>query len=342
MQIRKVSNTDWERRIGDRTPRPDIAYGLNSTAFDKDELEQLERYEKYRPARFTKAGLYFPFFVFELKAKDISLDYAHVQACAAAATMIEAVRQLCQIVKPDEVDSLEGQILGFSMTHNLKEVNINGHFFIKDKERQNKIIYYFHPLYCASFEQDFTIVPKATHPLKSRALACVHMICKEHFIQHRDRIKGCLAVLPDVPDSQLFVPKEELELTSRKKPATGTTNSSNKDEKIIALYEDRALVAEERRKEGIQQVHVNMELQKQILKIRTEQLASVNEELRQAKERIAKLEAKVENLDKDNKELKQSLQISKNETQQIKTAKEGLEKQVNRLKRALASSVGTD
>ncbi|KAF2861747.1 hypothetical protein K470DRAFT_285197 [Piedraia hortae CBS 480.64] len=106
------SVVQWERRIGGKIPKPDFAYGLQKTAFDKNVWNQLDWYEKYRPTRFTRGGLYFPFFVCELKAKDVSLDHAHVQACSAAATMVDAVRQLCQVTKPDEVDSLEGQILG--------------------------------------------------------------------------------------------------------------------------------------------------------------------------------------------------------------------------------------
>lgn len=74
-----------------KTPKPDIAYALKSTAFDKEEQYLNNYWIQYAG---ISSGIYYPFFLIEYKSSAGSIEDATTQACRGGAALVHAMRQM--------------------------------------------------------------------------------------------------------------------------------------------------------------------------------------------------------------------------------------------------------
>ncbi|OAX79687.1 hypothetical protein ACJ72_05991 [Emergomyces africanus] len=126
-----------------RQPKPDYAVGFSREAFTEEQLSNLEPFvgEVGDTSFFLgTASMLFPFLTSEVKGS-AALETADRQNAHNMTVAIRGVVGLFRIVKREK--ELNGEILGFSISHNHRSVRIYAHYPIIDGER---VAYYRHTL----------------------------------------------------------------------------------------------------------------------------------------------------------------------------------------------------
>ncbi|KAF2863002.1 hypothetical protein K470DRAFT_293164 [Piedraia hortae CBS 480.64] len=253
--IEDYPDVDWEWRL------PDITLDLKPKVFTVTELRRLENYNHLRPAMFAE-GLSFPFFVCEVKALNGKWDEGLRQELGAAATYVDAIVQLCEAVKPDEVNQLQGQILGFGTLHNHEKIEIYGHFNLKDDNKE-EINYYCHAFFDIKVSENFEVnpdygVPGGRHPdrrMSSKSAAIIQELYTDFCVLHKKRILDYVNILSDATDLQVGITQEHLEATSskRQRTAANATSTAQANNKVIATKDEVI----EKLEQQVQQVRVD-------------------------------------------------------------------------------------
>lgn len=83
-----------------KTPKPDITYALDSTAFDEKENYLNDYYAQYA---CISSGVYYPFFLIECKSSAGSIEDATTQACRGGAALVHAMRQMATLASSPTV-----------------------------------------------------------------------------------------------------------------------------------------------------------------------------------------------------------------------------------------------
>ncbi|KAL9126206.1 MAG: hypothetical protein Q9217_004713 [Psora testacea] len=184
-------NADWYSYcvLAGPCPRPDLAIGLLSSAFTEKEIEQLKRYSSVSNWAPVTERLFFPFLMCEVKCGREGLDIANRQnmhSCSVAVRAILRIEQEADKYRSEKkMDSLSGQVLVFSISHDQQDARLYGHYAIVQGE---KWTYYRYPI--SKF--DLT---------KKDSLLAIHNfvrnILKSHLPGHVQRLKDALAALPD-------------------------------------------------------------------------------------------------------------------------------------------------
>ncbi|KAL2832092.1 hypothetical protein BDW59DRAFT_139689 [Aspergillus cavernicola] len=131
-------------------PQPDHAVGFSGFAFTEDQQRKLSPF--FAPdSTFFKAtsNMFFPFLTAEVKRRNLSLQGAERQNAHSMAVAMRGVVELFKLTNRQR--ELHCKTLGFSISYNHREVNINAHYpVIKEKrdKRDEKVIYTYSKL-CA-------------------------------------------------------------------------------------------------------------------------------------------------------------------------------------------------
>ncbi|QSS52297.1 hypothetical protein I7I53_07891 [Histoplasma capsulatum var. duboisii H88] len=124
-------------------PQPDYAVGFSYQAFTQKQLSNLAPFigDISQTSFFLgTADMFFPFLTSEVKSR-AALDIADCQNAHSMTLAVRGVVELFRIVKREK--ELNGEILGFSISHGYCSVRIYGHYPIINGER---VTYYRHTL----------------------------------------------------------------------------------------------------------------------------------------------------------------------------------------------------
>lgn len=187
--VREEMSVDWTKcnLLGGTQPRPDYAYGLSSATFTEEELCKLQNYATIdNPTKFTES-MYFPFLVCEAKCGKKNINDADRQNVHSASIAVNAIIQLCRTGGEDHAQSLSGQILVFSISHDNERVKIYGHFALIRDGRTTFHRYDVH---------DYSL---AGHYGRDRNTGSnfTRAVYSKFYPQHLKRIAQAIARLPD-------------------------------------------------------------------------------------------------------------------------------------------------
>ena len=188
-------NADWYSQCVLAGPqlRPDLAIGLFASAFTKEEIDKMKRYTSVDNWTQVTTQMFFPFLMCEVKCGGVGLDIAdrqNMHSCSVAVRALLRIEQEADKYRlkkgiEKKTDSLNGQVLVFSISHDQKDARLYGHYAIVQWE---KWAYYRYPI------QKFDLAKKAS-------LLAIHNsvrnILKSHLPEHVRRLKDALAALPD-------------------------------------------------------------------------------------------------------------------------------------------------
>ncbi|KKZ61383.1 hypothetical protein EMCG_03989 [[Emmonsia] crescens] len=124
-------------------PQPDYAVGFSREAFTEEQLSNLTPFvgDVGQTSFFLgTANMFFPFLTSEVTGR-AALDIADHQNAHSMTLAVRGIVELFRIVKREK--ELNGEILGFSISHDYCSVRIYGHYPIIDGDR---VTYYRHTL----------------------------------------------------------------------------------------------------------------------------------------------------------------------------------------------------
>lgn len=187
--VREEMSVDWTKcsLLGGTQPRPDYAYGLSSKTFTEEELSKLENYTNINnPTKFTES-MYLPFLVCEAKCGKKNINDADRQNVHSASIAVNAIVQLCRAGGDDCAQSLSGQILVFSISHDNERVKIYGHYPLIRDGRTTFHRYYVHDYSLdGHYGQD-----------RSTGSDFTRAVYRDFYPAHRARIQLAISRLPD-------------------------------------------------------------------------------------------------------------------------------------------------
>lgn len=134
-------------------PKPDRSVGLNSTAFNEEELEKLRVYTAPNRSTLFTENMYFPFLMGDVKCGDQALSRADRQNMHSSSVAVNAIVQLYKalpaVIGEDgetsiPVKELNRQILVFSISHDHSIVQLYGHYAVIEGDKTS---FCRHPLY---------------------------------------------------------------------------------------------------------------------------------------------------------------------------------------------------
>ncbi|KAI9777081.1 MAG: hypothetical protein M1816_004919 [Peltula sp. TS41687] len=170
-------------------PQPDLAIGLSSSAFTEEEIEKLKRYTSVDNWTQVTTQMFFPFLMCEVKCGRESLDMAdrqNMHSCSVAVRAILRLEQEADKYRPGKkMDSLNGQFLVFSISHDQQDARLYGHYAIVQGEKWS---YYRYPVRKFDLTDYNSLLAIYNF---------VQNILKSHLPEHLQRLQDALAVLPD-------------------------------------------------------------------------------------------------------------------------------------------------
>ncbi|KAF2857171.1 hypothetical protein K470DRAFT_12731 [Piedraia hortae CBS 480.64] len=181
------SSALWMWKMGGTYPMPDLFYGVSEVFFDGN--QQLGRLQDYmrnqKPAKCT-ASQYFPLLVCEFKSSSGSLLKGNTQSKYAAATVVQAIIELCEVADIDKLKSLEGHFLCYSVVANNETIKIFGHFFRQGTD--DKITHYCYTIAVRNFF-DETSSANADDIYKSHILGLIIDLLERAYKEHLKLLK---------------------------------------------------------------------------------------------------------------------------------------------------------
>ncbi|KAL9100349.1 MAG: hypothetical protein Q9163_004262, partial [Psora crenata] len=170
-------------------PCPDLAIGLFSSAFTEEEIEKLDRYTSVDNWTRVTPHMFFPFLMCEVKCGRDGLDMAdrqNMHSCSVAVRAILRIEQEADKYRQDKkIESLNGQVLVFSISHDQQDARLYGHYSIVQGERWSYYRYAIQRFYLIDNNSLLAIYNFVQNILKSYAPG------------HVQRLKDALAALPD-------------------------------------------------------------------------------------------------------------------------------------------------
>lgn len=188
-------NADWYDQCVLEGPRlrPDLAIGLFSSAFTEGEIEKLKRYTSVNNWAQVTLQMWFPFLMCEVKCGREGLDVAdrqNMHSCSVAVRALLRIEQEADKYRQGKeiekkADSLNGQVLVFSIAHDQQDARLYGHYAIVQGQ---KWTYYRYRIRKFDLTDNNSLL--AIHNV-------VRNILKFHRPEHLRRIKDAVAALPD-------------------------------------------------------------------------------------------------------------------------------------------------
>ncbi|KAI9674970.1 MAG: hypothetical protein M1817_001376 [Caeruleum heppii] len=192
-------NADWYDQCVLEGPRlrPDLAIGLFSAAFTEGEIDKLKRYTSVDNWTQVTMRMFFPFLMCEVKCGREGLDQAdrqNMHSCSVAVRTLLRIEQEADKYRPEKemerkTDSLSGQVLVFSISHDQQDARLYGHYATVQGE---KWTYYRYPIrkFDLTDNNDLLVIHNF-----------VRNILRSHLPGHLRRLKDALAAFPD-PNEQ--------------------------------------------------------------------------------------------------------------------------------------------
>ena len=174
-------------------PRPDLAIGLLSSTFTEGEIDKLKRYTSVDNWTQVTTLMFFPFLMCEVKCGRDGLDVAdrqNMHSCSVAVRALLRIEQEADKYRPEKkmekkTDSLNGQVLVFSISHDQLDARLYGHYATLQGE---KWTYYRYRIGRFDLTNNNSVL--AIHNV-------VRNILKSHLPGHVQRLKDAIAALPD-------------------------------------------------------------------------------------------------------------------------------------------------
>ena len=120
-------------------PKPDLAVGFQSFAFTIEENAKLTYYTSFENLTRPTDELCFPFLMFEVKCGNEGLDYAdrqNMHSCSVAVKALLKLEQKADQYREDKkFESLLGEILVYSISHDQKYGRLYGHYALVEGEK---------------------------------------------------------------------------------------------------------------------------------------------------------------------------------------------------------------
>ena len=131
-------------RSGPR-PQPDFGFGFDRYAFSAEQLQKLQPFLGDPLTDFSlfaaTSQMYFPFLTCEVKCGDGGLTVADRQNAYAQSIILRGLYRLFRLVAREK--ELHRTIIGFSISHNAKDVRLWGHYPVIKGEN---VKFYRHPI----------------------------------------------------------------------------------------------------------------------------------------------------------------------------------------------------
>ena len=188
-------NADWYSQCVLEGPqlRPDLAIGLFPSAFTQEEIEKLKRYNSVNNWTQLTMHMLFPFLMCEVKCVREGLDIAdrqNMHSCSVAVRALLRIEQEADKYRPQKemekkLNSLNGQVLVFSISHDQQDARLYGHYATVQGENWT---YYRYRIRKFDLTDSHSLL--AIHNF-------VQNILKSHLPGHVKRLKDALAALPD-------------------------------------------------------------------------------------------------------------------------------------------------
>lgn len=188
-------NADWYGQCVLEGPRlrPDLAIGLFSSAFTEEEIDKLKRYTSVDNWTQVTMQMFFPFLMCEVKCGSQGLDIAdrqNMHSCSVAVRALvrleqEADKYRLEKEMEKKTDSLNGQVLVFSISHDQQDARLYGHYAIL---QGGKWTYYRYRIRRYDLTDNDSLL--AIHNFARNIL-------KTYLPGYVRRLKDALAVLPD-------------------------------------------------------------------------------------------------------------------------------------------------
>ena len=185
-------NANWYSQCVLEGPqlRPDLAIGLLPSTFTKEEIEKLKRYTSVNNWTHVTPQMLFPFLMCEVKCGREGLDVAdrqNMHSCSVAVRALLRIEQEADKYRQEKkkAESLSGQVLVFSISHDQQDARLYGHYAIVQGENWT---YYRYRIRKFDLTDDNSLL--AIHSF-------VRNILKSHLPEHVQRLRDALAALPD-------------------------------------------------------------------------------------------------------------------------------------------------
>lgn len=171
--------------------RPDLAVGLFPSAFTELELEKLKRYRSVDNWTQVTSQMFFPFLMCEVKCGRGGLDVAdrqNMHSCSVAVRAVLRIEQEADKYRPEKkLESLNGQVLVFSVSHDQEDARLYGHYARVQGEKWSYYHYRIRKFDLTVYDDLLAIYN------------FVQNILKFHLPTHVQRLKDAVAALPE-PD----------------------------------------------------------------------------------------------------------------------------------------------
>ena len=175
--------------LGGPRPKPAMAVGLASSAFSQEDLAKLWYHTGPDRATSFTDNIWFPFLLCETKCAAGSLSQAECQNMHSSSMAVRAIIELHRVADVARAADLSGQVLVFSVSHDLQCIKVFGHFAIITPEDTSYHCYPVVSLLLDSEDMD---------GLK-RSYSFVREVYQSFLPAHLGRIRSALALLPTPP-----------------------------------------------------------------------------------------------------------------------------------------------
>ena len=184
-------STQWHKSwvLAGPRPKPDLAVGFISSAFTIAENEKLTNYTSFENLTRPTAELCFPFLMCEVKCGNEGLDWAdrqNMHSCSVAVKALLKLEQKADQYREDkQFESLLGNIVVYSISHDQKDARLYGHYALVEEEKWTYYRHHIRHFHIAHEERD---------------LLALHNFARNILVIHASkllkRLQKAIAVLP--------------------------------------------------------------------------------------------------------------------------------------------------
>jgi len=277
-------NADWMATCVLAGPqiRPDLSVGLSSSAFSEAEINKMKIYTSVDNWTMFTADMYLPFLLCEVKCGRDGLNHADRQNMHSSSVAVRALLRIEQEAdkyrQEKQFETLEGQILVFSVSHDQQDARLYGHYA---KVRGKRWEYYRYKV-------------KKFDLMQQDGLVAIHNFVRNIFQtflpKHIKRIKDALAALPDPSTLSFSTSDMNLQETPQNSqdasPARDDGRFRVPDLPQSAIKQLKEQTKESKEREQIDKLIQQMEQQRQDTKEKEERMERQMEQQREKEERM--------------------------------------------------------